>query len=167
MIDKKGRIFGKINIIDLVVVILILCLAGSVLYNFIEKKTNQSTVVSGTESGIATITFKMYGTYPEWVEALKEGDKLIIADKVTDVEVVSVSSETAITTTTTAEGQLVAVENPMYVNCTIVVRGSASRDSLGVCIGDQLYRISDNREIRTSTFASAARVVDVQFEPAQ
>ncbi len=167
MIDKKGRIFGKINIIDLVVVILVICLAGSVFYNVFEKKVNENITVQEKENGLATITFKIYGIYPEWVETLKEGDKLIVADTVTDVEIISVVRETSKTTTTTAEGKIVVAENPMCVDCTIVVRGSANRDALGVTIMEQLYRVSDSREIRTGTFASMARVLDIQFEPAQ
>lgn len=166
MIDKKGRIFGKINIIDLVVVILVLCLAGGLIYNLFWKKDEIATD-AGQKSGTATITFEIKGVGSEWVENINEGDKLIIDDTVTDVEVISVGYETSVTTATTAEGEIVAVENPTCVDCEIVVRGSASRDALGVSIMGHLYRVNDSREIRTDICTIIARVDDVQFEPAE
>lgn len=166
MIDKKGRIFGKINIIDLVVLILILCLIGGVIYNVFFKK-DEIVAAPVKETGTATITLRIYGAYPEWVETLVEGDELIIADQLTDMKIISVTHEKNLTTATTAEGEVVVAEHPFCVDCTIVVKGSASRDALGVTIMDELYRESESKVLRTSSYYGSARVLDVQFEPAQ
>ncbi len=166
MIDKKGRIFGKINVIDLVVVILILCLAGSVIYNVFLKKDPVVTAPE-KETGKATVTLRLYNNYPEWVQGIEEGDNLIIADALTDIQVLSVSYEQSRTTTTTSDGDMLSVEHPIQVDCIIQIQGSANRDEYGVRMSDTIYRIGDSREVRTDTFYGVARVIDVQFEPAQ
>lgn len=165
MIDKKGRIFGKINIIDLVVVILVLCLLGGLIFNL--KKKEKETAPTAGETGVTTITLKLYNSYPELLTSLKVGDTLIISDSISDFKIVEMSQQKSISTVTTETGEMITAEHPLFVDCTLVIEGTATKDALGITLGDKVIHINESFEVKTSSYYGSARVLDIQFEPAQ
>ena len=89
IIDKNGRLFGKISIIDVVVVLVVAVMALG-LY----VKSNTKNITASTEDEVITYQV-MVNAIPDYMaEALKEGD-LVYEDgvygdslgKVTDVEI--------------------------------------------------------------------------------
>ena len=53
MLDEKGRLFGKINIVDLLVLILVVLLAAVVGLKLLGK----GGMLPGAEGGAATLTY--------------------------------------------------------------------------------------------------------------
>jgi len=76
IIDDKGRIFGKINIIDLLVLLVIIGIVGMFVFSyvkFIENSRPKKAEVKETTS--LEIDFKLIRVSPEVVSLLKVGDK--------------------------------------------------------------------------------------------
>lgn len=72
IMDKNGRLFGKISVIDVAVLLVALCMAGA-LYMKTNTMTHTSTV---TAMDTITYTFYCYGM-PEYVEGqIQVGDKI-------------------------------------------------------------------------------------------
>ena len=75
IIDKNGRLFGKISIIDVVVILVVIALAGALAFK--RTQTHTGTVVTNTP-----ITFQLHirGERTYVADALQEGDHLYDLD---------------------------------------------------------------------------------------
>lgn len=88
IIDEKGRLFGKISIIDVFVIILVLVLAAAIYMRFFTK--NETAVTSEVDF---TYQIKVYAVRPTTANNVKAGDKMYSSESgallgtVTDVEV--------------------------------------------------------------------------------
>ncbi len=164
MIDNKGRIFGKINVIDFVVALIIVCLLAGVGYKLFGQ-SNSNVVEKKVETGTVYATFQMTCIMKESENFVEVGDKLIIDDEVTEIEVVDVIFEDTKYVDITDDGELVIADNPLYVDGRIQVKAEGAKTSEGVKIGKNIIRVNSNFDIATERFSAGSKIVDVQFEP--
>lgn len=75
MIDKNGKLFGKISIIDLFVILAIVGLILGTIYKFTSSKTDV-----GTEDSLITYTLKIHGVSEHTVKYYQE-EGLLCFDK--------------------------------------------------------------------------------------
>nr|WP_242855604.1 DUF4330 domain-containing protein [Ruminiclostridium josui] len=73
LIDEKGRLFGKVNIIDLVVVLLVLLLAAAVGYKVLSPKIASSPTAQGEVTAVVKCTFRTDTV----VSQVKAGQQLV------------------------------------------------------------------------------------------
>lgn len=89
LIDEKGRLFGKINVIDLLVILLVLGLVPMVYYGhklYVKRKANP--IVGTPEVWIdVEIYCRLSKLNPETVKLLSVGDKEINGDNKTIAEI--------------------------------------------------------------------------------
>jgi len=104
IIDEKGKVFGKINIIDLVVVLFVICFIPSVFYfgykNMIQKKLPkiaEQKVIQKTrekffidESRYIEVNGVLFGSNPEIVKRINKGDKELDSNKNVIAEIIDV-----------------------------------------------------------------------------
>lgn len=166
MIDKKGRIFGKINVIDFIVALIIVCLLAGIGYKLFGQ-SNNSTEEGKVETGTVYATFQMTYIMKESKNFVEVGDKLIINGEVTDIEVVDIVFEDTKYVDITDDGELVIADNPLYVDGRIQVKAEGTKTSEGIKIGENIIRVNSNFDISTERFSAGSKIVDVQFEPQQ
>ena len=58
LVDEKGRLFGKINLIDLLVVLLIVAVLAAVVWKLGGKKA--AAAVTGTDKKVGCLLSKLY-----------------------------------------------------------------------------------------------------------
>lgn len=132
IIDSKGKLFGKVSIID--ILILVVLVAGALGVWFKLVKTDSIAPIIGRNE-----TF-VVGLY--WEEApdfavnnVKVGD--IARDlerggtlgKVTDIKI-----DKAISFAETADGQVVASSKPGYVSYHITLEGTGATNDMGAAV---------------------------------
>jgi len=128
IIDSKGKLFGKVSIIDiLILVVLIAGIAGAAK---LFKSKSALPIMDKTE----TYTVGLYWEEsPEFaVSAVKAGD--IVRDlerggvlgKVIDIQI-----DKAITFVETDDGQVVVGSKPGYVSYHITLEGTGTSDGFG------------------------------------
>jgi len=92
MIDRNGKLFGKISIIDLGIIVLVLAFAAGVYVKF--GVLNQTTTSTTNET--ITITAKISAVRPLYYEQLKVGDAVFESDNETKIGVITdISKEAA------------------------------------------------------------------------
>lgn len=163
-VDEKGKLFGKINVIDLALGILIICLVGGIGYKVFFAGDEGMDGHETREAGEAYITFRATGIVPEAEEYVAEGEKLISDNEVSEMEIVSVKFLENKYSGMTAEGKLSIENNPLYKDVEITVKAPAVSDDVGVTIGGKMYRVNQGIDIATKEFFANAKVVKLEFK---
>lgn len=149
LIDSKGKLFGRISIVDILIVVMILGVIGGVGYKF--KKSSTSTPFAKKDTVQVTFYHPEANNYVEGT--IKAGD--IVRDKATGSvfgKVVSVSTDKAVSVGTNSEGQMVNTSNPRQRSITLVVEGEGiykdGKSEQGVSFDNTDFFVNSSVELR-------------------
>lgn len=157
LIDDKGRIFGKLNLFDLVVILLIvvgilgICLRG----NAPSKEQ--------VETNEATYTLELTGVQEHVVKAFKKGDQIWENGTLLGV----LAEEPVVTPHRTAElqpdGTVKMVDHVMYYSAVFTLKTDQFRADKGYHI-DTNEMLNGTGHVISNGFATASVVVtDIAF----
>ncbi len=137
LIDNNGKLFGKINLLDFIVLlILVIALIGGCYKVFFVDNS-----VYTPEYQRGQITLRLSSMPKERVQAIKVGD-LIRVPKIQDLgEIKDINVVNRIDNVNSVDGAIYAVENPMQYEVTVVIE----TDEL--YFRDDFYYIGDNYKI--------------------
>ena len=154
MLDEKGRLFGKINIIDLLVLLLIVVVAVVVGI----KLLGGGGLLSGnhTQGGTITYTVKVEGVDPDVYDAIKgyKGDKLMASGTtIAGSEIVDITSEphAAAITLNTQSGALQLPLEDGLLDLTFTIKAQVP-DVVTNEVGTQEVRIGKSHIVKTVHF---------------
>ena len=119
MIDEKGRLFGKVNIVDLLIVIIILAAAAFLGY----KLLGPQSTAANTQKVLVTLYCEETPNYV--ADQLEEGADWRTGD-----------SKSAVTDVT---GKVVEITREDYCSVTLNCEGEGVVGTHGVTIGGTLY----------------------------
>ncbi|WP_213951311.1 DUF4330 domain-containing protein [Tepidanaerobacter syntrophicus] len=157
IIDNKGRIFGLINIIDLLVILVILAVVAR-----FGTKIHQSSVGSQAKD-IETVLY-VKEVKDATADVIKVGDTVKetktngVLGKVTNVEVKP--SETLVET---ADGRIVVYPNPVLKDVYITVKGTGSVNENAIVLGSNEIRIGTSLQIKTNIYSVTSTVMEINF----
>ncbi|GAQ25062.1 MULTISPECIES: DUF4330 domain-containing protein [Tepidanaerobacter] len=157
IIDNKGRIFGLINIIDLLVILVILAVVAR-----FGTKIHQSSVGSQAKDIEAVLYVKE--VKDATADVIKVGDTVKetktngVLGKVTNVEVKP--SETLVET---ADGRIVVYPNPVLKDVYITVKGTGSVNENAIVLGSNEIRIGTSLQIKTNIYSVTSTVMEINF----
>lgn len=157
IIDNKGRIFGLINIIDLLVILVILAVVAR-----FGTKIHQSTAGSQVKEIEAVLYVKEVKDATTNVikvgDIVKETKTNGVLGKVTDVDVRP--SETLVET---ADGRIVVYPNPVLKDVYITLRGTGSVNENAIVLGSNEIRIGTSLQIKTNIYSVTSTVMKINF----
>ena len=131
-LDERGRIFGKVNVVDILVLLVII----AIVVFAVVRLTG-----SGSETVPLRVTFTVEEVRQATVDALQV--KGTVRDEGGTVlgKVVEVTASPALEEFLTPEGQLKAFESPIFKDVDIVVRGEGRVSGSTVRIGSIPLRV--------------------------
>ena len=139
IIDSKGKLFGKISIIDIVIVLIVIIAVAGIGYKF--TKSNTGNAVFTKQSDIQ-IKFQ-HDDLPDFVvNAIKVGDP--VRESVQNASfgrVVDIETGDAIIWLGTEEGESVKVSREGYHSVLITMNAKGTMDNLGVTIDKANYYV--------------------------
>lgn len=157
MLDEKGRLFGKINIVDLLVLVLVVVIAVVVGLKVLGK----NGVLPGAEGGSAKITYtvQVNGVYPDVYENLKQyveqegGDQMMASGNMLSGYVVGVKSvpHDNSVSLNSATGALTLPLSEHLLDLTFTVEATVPNRSTNE-IGTQEVRIGKAHAVKTTHF---------------
>ncbi|WP_048600533.1 DUF4330 domain-containing protein [Rubeoparvulum massiliense] len=153
LIDEKGKLFGLVNIVDLLIVVVVLGLAAGVYY----KVTQSNRVV---ETVPVTLTLLAEEIRQPTVDAIAIGDDAYDWEsngyfgKVVDKQVTP-----AIAYVETADGRVVKAEIPDKYNLTVTIEGSGVYQSRGVVIGGRDWKVGNTLVLKTQKSSVKTTVI--------
>ena len=155
IIDKKGKLFGKLNIIDLIAIVLILAVLALIGYKLMDGKS--SSLASGGQSIVYTVEVK--SVEPEVYENIKTmlPSQLMAANEmldayVTDVQATPVKNDTYTVEwkSSLKENVITQVEAGTY-DLVFTIEGTIT-NPLTSELGTQEIRVGKSHIVKTTTF---------------
>lgn len=163
LLDNKGKLFGIVNIVDLIVIVLIIAIVGGVSYRLVSKKinANQENIMSNKEEVYVTLYSSL--VVPEVAEGLKVGDKLVANNKFTDAEIVSIESKPADYVSTDSNGKPVLTTHPLWKDVTVVIKDTVNPSNVILKAGEQEIRVGYSFILKTQIVETNCRIRGVEF----
>ncbi len=164
LIDEKGKLFGKLNIVDLVVAVIIIALVAAVVVRFTSSKLNANGLNPASEDQYCYVTAYASLQVPEIAEALHVGDHVVASGKYTDAEIVDIKVEPAAYVGVDSEGKAVYSEHPLWKDITVVIKEKINPSDITIKVGGQEARVGYSYIIKTQTVEANAKIRGVEFK---
>ncbi len=162
LIDEKGRLFGRINMLDLAVVLLIVAVLAGVGYKF--AKSRVPTVFQPSKK--MEVVFTADELLDFAVERLAVGDP--VSDRVTGASFGKLKSfeiQPSISYATDSTGRFVRSSKETYRSLRMVVETEGTIDQGMVRIGNYDYYVAKSFEVRVGNTALWLRIADMKVIP--
>ncbi|WP_066495994.1 DUF4330 domain-containing protein [Abyssisolibacter fermentans] len=158
IIDNKGKLFGLINVIDLLVLLIIVLAVGGVGY----KLKNRPTSLGGSNTQKVTLSVEVSGVRQATVDGMQEEDKLFHYDRgnyfgqIKKIEVLPYKEAVA-----TSEGKVVLADVPEKFNVFLEVESDAAISDSLVVVGGEHTRIGSQFRLKNKKIAVFGTVLKI------
>jgi Domain of unknown function (DUF4330) len=171
-LDRQGRLFGKISILDIGAALVIV---ASILGIFLIPTGNSSgSVAGGSKTEVAEIDVAVRGLNVRNQDKLREdfqpGKKLsfVIRNQPTSpVEIKSIRSLDRLVTANQPDGSVKAVKDPrpdsFSMDMIVTVKGQGQSTEGGFTIGGTKVKIGSSVEVDQKNYNFMASVIDVRY----
>lgn len=149
---KNGKLFGKLNIIDLLVILLVIAAGVFAVYRVMPKKQDYQTAsVSRIEYvvKVSRVEPLAYENAKKWFD--KGETRLVAGSSFIDGNVVDMYAVPYETTVTTSDGELVMAQDPYYLTIFFTIQGPIT-DVAGMKMVTQETRIGLNNVVKTQWY---------------
>lgn len=157
VIDEKGKLFGLINIVDLLVLLAILLVIGGAAYKI--KGQKGSDAVRTVRATVLATALR-----PEMLTGIKVGDRMVSGSSFTDVVIKEIDIRPAYMITTDSQGQRVEAYDPYLKDLIVVVEGKTVISGGVINLGGQEIRSSKDYYIKSLTYDFKGMILDVVVE---
>ena len=163
IIDKEGKLFGRVNIVDITIIVLVLAVAIGVGYKFFGQKdhyagSNQKV----TKDAEVTFNFKTIVAGSE--EALQVGDKLFFENAMTDAEIVDVKIKDVPQTSLTGNSGVLVLDTSMYKQATVTVKMKVDVARGVASFHGENLKANNKFAFETATFMGEADIVKICYD---
>lgn len=159
LIDSKGKLFGKINIIDLLLVLLICVLIAGGVYKF-----NSIRNISNKDQNQINVAIEFEDEKKGFVDAVKEGD--VLFDSVRGTEFGKVISKTVKPhreLVVNKDGTVEYKEIPGSFDGEIAIEAMAIIDDDGILVGTKPTYIGSEIRLKSTLYVFNCKVADIKY----
>jgi hypothetical protein len=162
LIDEKGKLFGKVSVIDLFVLVVILLVVGVVAYKYVGKSVGDYLGTSSTAKNV-TFTLRCTMKNEDMAKNIKVGEKLIASNQIRDAVIDSINIVPTAVTYPDSEGRAVASNDPIKKDALITVKMVDEEDGLTVKLGVQDILKGNSFTLKTDSSVFVGTIEDVQI----
>lgn len=161
LIDSRGRLFGKVNIIDLLVVVMIVLAA----YGYWHTRASSAGLAAlrGTDRQIEA-TFLVSNVRPATVDVIKVGDK--VNDSRTNTylgEITAVRVEPAEIAVTMPDGRIYESSSAIRKDVWVTLRGAGRVSPNAITLGSTEIRVGSQVSLKTNIFAVQSTTMAIKI----
>lgn len=174
MLDNKGRLFGKVSIVDLLVVVIIaVMLVGAfTAYQKIHNKsilTENKSLVQNNTLDTLEVTMRLKEVRQISMDAIHVGDEVYMKDTGKYLgEIIRVSSEPAKRLIYDLEGKAVNAEVPERLDVILQVRVPGKRLENGFYTADNIHLVYDSAmEVVTPSIQTTPSIETITIIPGE
>jgi len=165
IVDQKGRLFGVINVVDLLVLVAIIaCIAGvawklfaPTVSNAVAPQVNMTTVVR--VRGAMTYLIDELDKNPQAGKQLVSGNSYVDGAFIENVEIVPY-----IVQVQTAEGGIVDATDPSKKDVLVTITSKVPKGTATPKIANQEVRAGRTYTIKTQDFETIGTIDSVRFD---
>lgn len=160
IIDEKGRVLGKVSVIDVLIVVFVILLATIGVYKYVNREKEAE---EKRENEKLTITF-VSEEIPSYVaDTLKKGKKVRNSEWRTNIgTVISYKVEPSISYATTFQGDYVKTTKEGYNSVEVVIDADGYFEDTGVRIDGQLFLVGKYMVMEIGESAYWGRISSVK-----
>ena len=164
LINEKGKLFGKINIIDLLIILCVVIAAAALVYKFAAPAA-ESVVAPKSDM---YVTMRVRGVmdfqHEDLMENLQPGSPLIAGSGYIDgAEVVSAELVPYLAAVPLENGEIFTGEDPQKKDLIIVVKAKQNKADPILKIGNQEVRVGRGFIFKTQKVEVNANIEAVDF----
>ena len=152
IINEKGKLFGIINVVDLVVLLAVVCVFGAIIWQLLGDRVNDAL----SEQTEMTLVVSIAGSHPDLVEEITRqdlvGEKLVTGNQYLDAYISDVWLEDYVMQLESADGRLVDAVDPTKKDIMIEIKSTVAKDTASPKIGSQEVRAGRTYIVKTQTF---------------
>lgn len=163
MIDKNGKVFGKINIIDLIVILVIV--AAIAMFGVSRLSNRGDDGVAIPEGQSAYMVFYAEEVPDFVVDKLEKGAKVYDVDMKAELgEVVSFESAPSVSYASNSDGEYVLTTREKYNSVKITAKVNGTPTEYGIAINDNQYGVGHSLTIRAGHAKIYLKIFDVYIK---
>ena len=149
ILDEKGKLFGKLNLIDLIVVLVIIAVVVAVGWKLGGSAVTEAIGSTGTPIRYEVLCARVDPDTSEFAESHVGGQLMSNGDMV-DGTIVSCVVEPYTEVLVDSEGNPQMVENPAYRNLRFTIEVNAVDAANAYSIGSQELRVGKSHIVKTT-----------------
>lgn len=163
IINERGKLFGIINVVDLLILAAVVLVAGAIVWQLLGDKV--SDAISEQEELTAVVVIA--GAHPDLVaEVLRQdlvGEKIISGNTYVDAYISDIWLDDYVEQQPTAEGRLVDAVDPTKKDIFVEIKSTVAADTASPKIGSQEVRAGKTFIVKTQTFECSGTIYYVQI----
>lgn len=164
IIDEKGKLFGFINLVDLMVIATIFAVIAGVAYTLFAPAVAE--VVSPNVN--MTVTVRIRGASSFLVEELERnsqvGKQMVSGSSYIDSTITAMEIEPYVTQTTRSDGVIVDATDPTKKDIVFTFEAVVKEGTAVPTVGSQDVRVGRTFTVKTNDFEMNAIIESVVFE---
>lgn len=163
IVNEKGKLFGLVNVIDLLIVcVLVIGLVGVLKYKDIGNIVNK---LSSDEGGKIYITYSINGVKNVSVDGVSIGDTFFDEDSRQIIgPVVEKSATSSQISTTDSDGNFIYSEIPDRYDLLIKVEANGTWNDLEINVNNDDIHIGEKQEITSRISNFSAVIYSIETE---
>ena len=163
IINEKGKLFGIINVVDLLVLLAVLLVGGAIVWQLLGDRVSDAVSPQAELTAVVAIA----GAHPDLVEeALRQelaGQKLVSGNYYLDAYVSRVWIEDYVMQAITDEGIIVDATDPTKSDIMVEIKAQVAKDTASPKIGSQEVRAGRTFIVKTQTFECSGSIYYVEI----
>ncbi|MFZ5596401.1 MAG: DUF4330 domain-containing protein [Bacillota bacterium] len=158
LVDDRGKVFGLINIIDLIILLVIILVAGGAYYKYSHP--------AGAQGKNVTVEFEVMIPHirPEMAQVIKVGDKMVKENSYTNVTVKDVKTVPGYSVNVDARGQRVESLDPYLLDVYVTNTGTTVLSSATITMGGQEVRVGKDYFVKSRDYEFKGTVTKVEIK---
>lgn len=166
IIDEKGRLFGKVNLIDLLVVLLVVAVVAAVVFKVGGGEVTKQEQLANSEMQDISYTVlcrMVHNDVADYIEANEVGSQLMSnGELVESCYITDIQRDNFYENYITPEGEPAKLASEEYCDLTITVSGQAPYAENSFHVGSQEVRVGKSHIVKTVGFEITGTVVELE-----
>lgn len=163
IINEKGKLFGLINVVDLLVLVATIAVVAGVGYKLFAPQIAEAT----SKQVPMTVVVRVRGATPFLVEEVQRNDqvgkKIVSGSSYTTATITDMRIEDYVQQVTTADGRIVDATDPSKKDIIFTIETTVAEDTAAPSIGTQEVRAGRTMIVKTNDFETAGNIDSVQI----
>lgn len=161
IINEKGKLFGVINIVDLLVVLAVIAVAAGIGYKLFATQIADATA----EQAAMTVTVRVRGATPFLVEEVQRnsqvGKQMVSGNSYVNATITDMKIEDYVQQVTTADGSIVNATDPSKKDLVFTIETTVAKGTATPTIGTQEVRAGRTLIVKTNDFETTGNIDSV------
>ncbi len=163
IVNEKGKLFGIINVVDLIILIVLVLVVGAIAWQLVGNKVKDAV----SDQAELTAVVAIAGSHPSLVEEVLRqdlvGEKMVSGNQYLDAYVSNVEIVDYIMQIPNSEGVIVDATDPTQKTILIEIKTQVAADTSSPKIGSQEIRTGKTFIIKTQTFECSGIIYYMQI----